>query len=525
MTTAATAPAARPTNLLRWIILARSSSLWLGAGLTLLFHAATARGYGYFRDELYYLASAEHLGLGYVDHPPLIGWIAALVRATLGDSLFAIRLLPALAAAATVMLAGAMARRLGGGQLACILAMAAAFLMPIYQGLFSIFSMNAFDVLFWALGSWLLVRLLGGGDPRLWLGFGLVCGIGLENKISLLFFGFGLVVGLVVARRWEVFRSRWLWLGGGLAGLLFLPHLLWQVTNDWPTLEFMENARRYKNVDFSPGEFLGQQALLLGPLPLAVALAGLGFLLLDPRARPWRALGWAFPAIVVLMLAAGGAKPYYLAPVYTLLLAAGGAALELWTAPRRAIRTASLAFLGLLALLSLALIPLAKPVLPVETYVEYSRWLGIEGKAEERHEMGRLPQFFADMHGWPELAATVAGVFHALPPEEQARACVFGQNYGQAGAIDVLGRPLGLPPALSGHNSYFLWGPGMCTGEVSIIIGDDRETLETIFASVEQAAVSDCTDCMPYEDELPIWVARGMRVPIAELWPQVKHYE
>lgn len=496
--------------------------LWVLAAATLLFYLLTARGYGYFRDELYYLANGEHLGLGYVDHPPLVGWLAAVVRGLLGTSLPALRFLPALAAAATVGLAGLLARELGGGRSAQVLAAVATLLTPIYLGLFSIFSMNAFDVLIWAGLWWLAARILRTGDQRLWLAFGLLAGVGLENKISVLFLGFGLVLGLVLARRWQAFKSPWLWAGGGLALLLFLPHLVWQQLHGWPTPEFMANAREHKIKDLAPLSFLGEQLLLAGPAALPLWLAGLGSFLFARRHRPFRPLGWAYLAILALMIVAGS-KPYYLGAAYTVLLAGGAAAVEAWSrrwggAPLRGAVLAGVAAGGLVVA------PLAKPLLPVERYVRYAAALGVAPSSDERHELGRLPQFYADMHGWPDLAASVARVYDTLPSEDKARACIFTENYGQAGAIDLFGADHGLPKAISGHNSYWLWGPRDCTGEVVLVLGGERERLEESFTQVEPGAVHTCRDCMPYEDDKPIWIARELKQPLAELWPRLKHY-
>lgn len=494
----------------------------LGATTTLL-HMLTAHdGYGLFRDELYYLANAEHPGWGYVDHPPMIGWITWVARHLLGDSMTALRLLPALAAGATVVLACLMARSLGGGRFAQLLAGLATALAPVYVGLFGYLSMNAFDVAFWAVLWLILLRLLGTGDLHLWLPFGVVAGIALENKISPLFLGFGVVAGLVVTPSWEHLRSRWLWLGGAAAGLLFLPHLLWQAANGWPTLTFMAHAAGFKNLPLSPAAFLAEQGLQMSPLMAPVALLGLWQLLAARDGRPYRPLGWALLAILLVMLATR-AKAYYFAPTYTLLFAAGAAALEGLTATRgwRLLRPLALAA----ALAGLALAPLAKPLLPVEGFLAYQRALGRASRQAERNALGRLPQFFADRLGWRQLAETVAGVFRALPPVDQERACVFAQDYGQAGAIDFYGRKLGLPPALSGHNSYFLWGAHGCTGEVVLVIGDHREELEELFGSVELGATSHCSDCMPYESELPVWICRGLEAPFGELWPRVAHYD
>jgi hypothetical protein len=182
----------------------------------------------------------------------------------------------------------------------------------------------------------------------------------------------------------------------------------------------------------------------------------------------------------------------------------------------------------LLALLlgpSLLIVPLVKPVLSEETFIRYNSWMGLQPEPAERHEQGRLPQHYADMHGWRELAETVAGVAASLSPEDRAKACVFGQNYGQAGAIDVFRSELDLPPAISTHNSYWLWGPGDCTGEVVIVIDGSRERWEQEFESAELATVFHCEYCMPYENDKEIWVARGLREPVEDLWVRAKHFE
>jgi len=265
-----------------------------------------------------------------------------------------------------------------------------------------------------------------------------------------------------------------------------------------------------------------EQLLQSGPVTALLWVTGLIFLLTTRAGRPWRLFAWAYLAITAVMLSTN-AKPYYLAPAYTVLFAAGGLAAERWTSGR-----ASWAVRVTIAVLMIAggavAAPFAKGVLPIETFVEYADALGMTPGTDEHQQLGRLPQFYADMHGWRELAGHVAEVYHALPPADQPKACIFGQDYGQAGAIDVFGPALGLPHAISGHNSYFLWGPRGCTGEVLIVIDDDRETLERLFQSVEQGGIHTCTDCMPYENNLPIMVARRLRMPMTALWPRVKKF-
>src|SRR5262245_59805610 len=434
------------------------------AAATALFHVATARGYGYFRDELYYLACAQHLDWGYVDHPPFVALVGWIVRGTLGTSLYALRLTPALCAGATALVAAAIARQMGARRTGQAAAATAVALAPVNLSLASIFSMNAIDHLIWAAMILTATRLMVTDDRRLWLVFGALAGIGLENKLSVLFLGAGVGAGLVLAREWRHLRDPRLYLGCAVAALLVAPHLLWQVAHGWPTAEFVRNATEYKNVALSPFAYLKEQILMMNPLALPLWLAGLGLLLFSRNGRPWRALGWAWPVAFAIMVVQHG-KPYYLAPIYPLLFAAGGLALERAALRRPAIGGVAVA---LVAVSGLALAPLAKPLLSEDDYVRYAAALGLAPQSDERKEVGRLPQFFADMHGWPELAAAVGVVAAALPPDERARACVYGQNYGEAAAIDFFGAAHGAPRAISGHNNYWLWGPRGCDGSVVI---------------------------------------------------------
>jgi 4-amino-4-deoxy-L-arabinose transferase-like glycosyltransferase len=503
----------------------RRPTWWLAvlAAANALLHAAVLGRYGWFRDELYYVACGRRLDWGYVDHPPFVALVARLGETLFGLSPEGARVLPVLAGSLVVVLTGLLARELSGGPFAQALAALTAMVAPVYLFLFHILSMNVFDVLFWTLAALLLARLLRGGDPRLWLLFGLVCGLGLENKHSMLFFGLGVAAGLVLTPARRHLATPWPWLGGLLAAALFLPNVLWEVRQGWPTLEFMRNAEAEKNLHLSPLAFLREQVLLVNPLTLPLWLAGLAGFLVSRRLARFRALGWIYLAVLALLLARA-AKPYYLAPAYPILFA-GGAVVAEGLAGRPGWRWLKPASLALLVLGGAFLAPLTLPLLPEPAFVRYAGALGIQPSSGERHRLGVLPQHFADMHGWPEMAAAVGRVWRTIPPAERRRCAVFGQNYGEAGAVELLGDRWGLPDALSAHNNYYLWGPRGYDGSCLVVLNDDRESLDEIFGDVRLAAVFRCPLCMPFEDEMPIWVCRRPRIPLAELWPQIKHYE
>jgi hypothetical protein len=349
----------------------------------------------------------------------------------------------------------------------------------------------------------------------------LVAGLGLENKHAMLFFGFGLVAGLLLTPLRKSFAQRNLWLGGVIAALIFLPNILWEISLRWPTLEFLENAVKYKNAILTPWQFFAAQ-LQLTTAAVPVWVAGLWFFFFHPRGKTYRALGWAYIIIFATLYALHG-KGYYLLPAYPMLLGAGGVCLEdaLARRPWQWLRPALIAVMLALGAVSA---PMAIPLLPVETFVRYAAWLGIENPKEERHEMGRLPQFYADMFGWRNMAEQVAAVFHGLPQEDQAHAAIFAWNYGDAGAIDYYGPGLKIPNAISGHNNYYLWGPGPSDPQVAIVIGGSSEYARRMFRDVRAAGLITEPNAMPFENNLTIWVCRQPTMPLREFWPMLKHY-
>lgn len=516
----------------------------------LLLHLATIGhfGYGFFIDELYFLACSEHLSWGFVDMPPLFPAVTALLRTLFGDSLFAVRLLPALSGAALVLMTGLMARDLGGRRFAQGIAALAVLTAPLWMIMHSIHTMNALEQLFWTGAAWVVIRILRADqddrddlddrdDPatpletsRGWLLLGVICGLGMLNKHSMAFFGVALVAGLLLTPARRALRSPWLWLGGVVAVLIYMPNLVWDVRHHFPHFEMLANVKASgRDVALNPLQFMVQQVVFFNPLALPLWLGGLVWFLIGKEGRRWRILGITYLGILAEMFLMDG-RPYYPAPAYPMLLAAGGVALERWLdrrhrlqMPRRGWRLAGPVYAAVLALSGLILAPIFVPLLPPETLIRYSRALGISQPQIENHRMGPLPQLMADRFGWPEMAEEVARIYHSLPPADQAKAAIFGQNYGQAGAIDHFGPALGLPKAISGHLTYYLWGPRGYTGEVMIVLDDNRETLEKLFEHVELAGHVTHPYSMPYE-HFDVYVCRGLRMPMAELWTRVKSY-
>ncbi|MBI1950885.1 MAG: glycosyltransferase family 39 protein, partial [Acidobacteria bacterium] len=409
-----------------------------------------AGGYGWFRDEFYYIACSDRLAWGYVDHPPLSILLLRISRLLLGDSLVAVRFLPALAGAAVVFLTAWMAGRLGGGRAAQLIAGLTVLAAPRWLGGNNLYSMNSFDLLAWTTAAWIMVEWVRSGEARWWGWLGLALGLGLLNKISVLWLGLGLAAGILLTPYRRALRTRGPWIAAGIAALLFLPHLAWQQIHGWPTVEFMRNATSFKMADVSPLAFLVAQIRATNPVAFPLWAGGLLFLLCARDGRPYRILGIAFAVVFLLLALSGRSRAGYLGPAFPMLLAAGGLVLER-AARHRRFRWIKEPVVALLLVAGAALAPLGLPVLPVRTYVEYARILGVDPSTEERKEVGDLPQHYADMHGWNEIVDTVERAWRSTGESDPGDWAVLAPNYGDAGALELLGRGRGLPRAISGH--------------------------------------------------------------------------
>jgi hypothetical protein len=487
-------------------------------------------GYGIFRDEMYYLVCGQRLAFGYVDQPPLVALQARLTEILFGhDHMWSLRLLSALAGAAKVFLTGLLAWALGGSKRAAALAMLGVISAGIYLGIDGFLSMNSFDPVFWMLCTFALIRITQATSQKeirtWWLIFGASAGLSFENKDSVAFFLIAMLIALLLTPQRRILANRWMAAAIGLMLLIALPNFLWQVGHHFPTIEFLHNAQTSgKNTKLPPLQFISQQIMMLTPQNLLLWGTGVLWLLFARAARPWRFLGVFFLVFLGLMLALHG-KDYYLAPAYPVFFAAGAVAWITWAAQTRGRNALVLLFVAIEIIGLVAFLPFSIPVLPPQQYLAYAKELHFSATdSEVQKEKPLLPQFYADRFGWSDLVTEVARVYDSLPPQEQKVTGIYAQNYGEAGAIDILGRKYDLPMSISGHQTYWLWGPRGYTGKEMILISAaTAEEAQQVYTRCKLAGKVDNPLSMPYERR-NILLCYGRKTTYQSDWNEQKRY-
>ena len=475
----------------------------LTAGLMVAGLLLVSGAYGFHGDEMYFVVAGQHPAFGYVDQPPLTPLLSAASVAFLGVSPTAVRILPALEMGLVVVLIALIARDLGGSRRAQVLAAITAAISG-YLGAGHLDTTTDPDLLAWAVVLWLVVKLLAGGDQRLWLVIGLVAGIGLENKDTLLFLGAGLAVGLLVTRRWEVVRSPWAWAAIGIALLLWLPNLVWQAANGWPQLAMARAISSY--ADDNRGQFVPLLWLFTGPFLFPLSAAGLVWVFRTKAAAPWRAIGVAALIALLLVYLTGG-KAYYAIGSVPIFMAAGAIVMDRWLARGHLrLKVGSFATAAILSGSLIALLTL--PVLPVATFATSSLPATIPDTANQI--------------GWPQFVATVEGVVAGLPADERAHAVILTNDYSEASPLILLGS--GLPPVYSGHNAYWAWGPPPADRTVVIHVGDWRPADYGQFFTGCQvvATIDNGLGVENGEQGEAVTVCTGLRSPWTVMWPELR---
>jgi hypothetical protein len=481
-----------------------------------------AGNYGLFRDEYYYIEVSKHLAWGYVDLQPLSAIILAFSRTLFGDSILGIRILSYLAGSVIVIISGLIAREMHGSKFAQIFTAFIVIFSGVILGNSGYFSMNSFDILLASLMFYYLIKLINTGNQKLWLILGLLFGIGLQNKLTFLFLGFGLAVGLILTKYRNQIKSKELWIGVAIAFVFVLPNIIWQISNNYPTLEFMRNATEFKNKSLGLIEFTLGSIQELNPGYTLFIFTAIYFLFFNKQGKAYNIIGWIFISVFFVFVFNNG-KPYYMGVLYPVVLAAGviGADYLIEKYLKNYVRVI---LIVLVIPFAIIVTPFAIPVLNVKSFIKFSERLGIKPESGERSKLGLLPQFYADRFGWEDMVKKVALAYNKLSPEEKKEVLIFGQNYGEAGAVDFYRKKYDLPPAISSHNNYWLWGyPKDYKGKVLIVIGSNYKDNSEFFEDVELAASHHCKYGMSYEN-VDIFICRNPKMPIKEIWNKIKHF-
>ena len=476
---------------------------------------ATAGQYGMHRDEMYFVIAGRHPDFGYVDQPPLTPLLSAFEVQLFGASAFALRIAATIAYAVVVFLAAVIARAFGGGRgaqtvaaltVACSGWIAAAHLD----------STTTYDIVGWTVFLAVLIRALNGGDRRLWLAAGLVAGVTLQDKDLILFLAVGLAAG---ARRWDLLRSRWVWAGLAIALAIWLPNLIWQAANDWPQLE-MSRVIAARDGDSNRSSLILIQILLAGPLLFPIFVAGLWWLLRSQEAKPWRMIGWSYLVVVAVLFVTKG-KGYYNAGLIPAITAAGSVPVARWLSSGRPwagrpwLMWGKRATYAVATVLSaLVIVAIALPIVPAADF--------------PKSDVAKENSDAVSTYGWPSFVDQVTAVSRSLSPTDRQHAYILTGNYGEAGALQLLGAA-DLPPVYSGHNSYWSWGPPDDSRTISIVVMGWEGTGDyfsqylgpcKLAARVDLGFPPDISE----EQDAGIWICRDRTLPWSQIWPLFRHF-
>jgi hypothetical protein len=496
-------------------------------------HMLFAGNYGYFRDELYYIVSGtEHLSLGYVDFPPMVAYIAALVNVLSKDSLISIQVVPALAEALLVFVAGMIARELGGGRKAQLLAAISTLVTFDMLAMGSVFTPDSLDQLWWAILAYLVIRIIRRKEPQLWILAGLVVGLGLLTKLTMFFFVGALIISfLLIPSSRKYLQSKWILVGGVLALAFILPMTYWNFTNGWPMVNFYLEFKGYAGGG-GPLNFFTSQLGSLNFFNIPILIFGLYFYLRSKDGVELRAFGLSYILLYIFMTVID-TKPYYLFAVYPMLFAGGALLIEKSSISRKGIYRwfGSRPYVACLVIVAILFAPLLMPILPPASFVSaYGKFTASANRASGSNSAvengGPLPQYLGDRFGWNTMVSTLVQAYGSLPAGQRSQACIFTGNYGEASAVNFLGKGLGLPEAISGHNSYYVWGPDSCTGQVIITVGIPLVDAQKLYSNVTLLTTINCEYCMNVENNLPIYLCTSPNFSsIQTIWPLVRHYD
>jgi len=463
------------------------------------------KNYGFHRDELLHLSVSEHLDWGFMEFPPLIGLIGKLSYWLFDYSLLGVRLFPTLAGVGILILCCLMAKELGGKSKAillsgiCILAF-----LPFYRN-HTLFQPVAFDQLFWTLGFYLLIRFMNSQDKKFLILLGIALGLGLMNKYTIIVWAFGLFIGLFFYKKGSLFKTKWLYASALISLLIFLPNIIWQIQNDYPLLRHLQALNENQLGETNPMAFGLDQ--LSFPLTLIISLIGLFAFLIGGNLKKYRSIGIAVLVIFCAMWALNS-KAYYVFAIYPVLFASGSVKIESLLR-KRPIWVYLVA--GLVLTPSIPFIPELTPILPIEKYVEYANLEEINGRVE-------LTGDYADMFGWEEQVKSVDSVYKSLSVKERGECVLWAENYGEAGALKILGKKYNLPDPISRHGSFWQWGFRNKDAKVWISLGNEKPSVEYVFEKVELVKIITHKYAIGEENGIPLYVCRKPKIDIEQWW-------
>ena len=469
------------------------------------------RNYGFHRDELLHLSVSEHLNWGFMEFPPFIGLIGKISYWLFDYSLLGVRLFPTLAGVGILILCCLIAKELGGKSKAillsgiCILAF-----LPFYRN-HTLFQPVAFDQLFWTLGFYFIIKFINSQNKKFLILLGITLGLGLMTKYNILVWAFGLFIGLFFYQKGNLFKNKWLYISGLISLLIFLPNIIWQTQNDFPLIKHLQALNNNQLGEINPMDFGLEQ--LKFPFTLIISLIGLVGFFIDNNLKKYKSIGVAAMVIFCTMWLLGS-KAYYVFAIYPVLFAGGAVKLESLFC-KKPIWVNVIAIVTLVP--SLFFIPEATPILPIEKYVKYS-------KLEEKNGRVELTGDYADMFGWEEQVKLVDSVYQSLSPEERRNCVLWAENYGEAGALKIIGKKYKLPNPISRHGSFWTWGYGNKNADVWISLGNEKSTVEYVFEEVELVKIITHKYAIGEENGIPLYICRKPKIDIEKWWKDYEEY-
>jgi len=507
--------------------LSENRYLYLISTITFLiiYLSSFTKGYGYFIDEFYYIACANNPAFGYVDHPPLAPLILTAFQFLFGNSLYAIRFLPALAAAAAVFYTGILVKEIGGNKFSQFLAACSLAAMPVIIAFGTFYSMNAFEPLLAVLLLLFTTRMIKNNNPKLWLVSGVVMGLGMMNKHTFGVFIIALLFALLLSGKWKLLFSKWFVVGGFISLIIFLPNIIWQMLNDFPSLEFYRNISVDKNVYTPPVDFIMGQVMIMSPSTVPVWLAGALYLLFSKRFKDFRFLSLLFIGLFVFMMLSGTSRSDRLAFAYPAAFAGGALLYQKIFEKYNAIWFKTVFIIFLFSGFALTA-PVLLPYFSYQTSQSYTQLIGINTEIE-KGKKPPLHQILADRIGWEEKVKLVVNAYNSLSDEDKKHTIIAAGNYGQAGAIELFGKPYNLPPVACAHNNYYLWSKERVNGNILLQLDDDisYDGLTRLFEKVEMHPGIFKNDYVSsHENNLVVFICRYPKIPPEKMLERSKNF-